>query len=169
MRIFTFPRLMKWMFATAITFLLLMFLLRLGFFFHFRSAKYTFINSLDAILLGLRFDLRVVAVIVLVPFLAGNMKLIYNKKNRLTGGSILRIMFTVLLMAALILFMSKGHAGVGVILFVVLLFSLFFLWLFSTKNCNPFENRSSALVFKTYFFITAIGVALLFWYRKLIP
>lgn len=162
MKFVTFPRLMKWMFATGFTFLLLMFILRLAFFYHFKSDQYTFGNSLNALLLGLRYDLRVVCAIVLVPYLAGNVKLVYKKNNRLKAGSIIRIVLALLLLVALILFMLKGHSGIGPIIFLLFLYVLFFIWLFSTKNCNPFENRGSANVFKTYFFIVSIFLALFY-------
>jgi phosphoglycerol transferase MdoB-like AlkP superfamily enzyme len=161
LKIATFPRLVKWMFATGITFLVCMVLMRFVFFSHFRPSQYTFSNSVNALILGFRYDLRVVCIIILIPFLAGNFYLTYNKK-RLSGGSIFRIVVVLILMAAIILLLKNSHIGLGSIIIALLLFALFFLWAFSVKNCNPFLSRTSKRVFQVYFFICAFLLALLY-------
>src|SRR6185312_14558425 len=92
------PRLVKWMFLTAIAFLIFMTIMRFVFFYHFRPSQYSFANSFKAFLLGLNFDTRIVCGIILFPFLIGNLHLSYNNKKRITVGSILLIMFTIIIM-----------------------------------------------------------------------
>ncbi len=58
--------------------------------------------------------------------------------------------------------MKKGHATPVTLIGTGILFVLILVWLFVTKNCNPFENSFSRNVFKVYFFI--ITVALVFLY-----
>src|SRR5665647_954563 len=162
MRIISFPRLVKWMFLTAVAFLIFMTMMRFAFFFHFRPSQYSFSNSFKAILLGLNFDTRIVCGIVLFPYLVGSLHLSYNKKNRLTSGSIVQIVITLLVMVLLIIFMKKGHVPVSSLIYPGIVFALIFVWLLVTKNCNPFENSFSRKVFKIYFLI--ITVLLVFLY-----
>ncbi|MDP4286216.1 MAG: sulfatase-like hydrolase/transferase [Bacteroidota bacterium] len=157
-----FPRIIKWMFFTAIIFLVFMTIMRFVFFLHFRPAQYTFSNSLNAFLLGLNFDTRIVCGIVLFPFLVGNLHLVYKKKQRLSVGSIFELIITILIMFLLMLFIKKGHASIGIMTFVGVLFALILVWLFGTKNCNPFENKVSKKIFKIYFFIITISLVFLY-------
>jgi phosphoglycerol transferase MdoB-like AlkP superfamily enzyme len=162
MKTTNFPRLIKWMFFTAITFLVFMTVMRFAFFYHFRPADHTFSNSVKAFLLGLNFDTRIVCGIVLFPFLIGNLHLKYTQKNRLSGGSIFTLVFTILIMVLLIIFIKKGHASFSMLAFVGFLFALILAWLFATKNCNPFENAASKLIFKIYFFIITVSLVFLY-------
>ncbi len=162
MKTTNFPRLIKWMFFTAIIFLVFMTVMRFVFFFHYQPAGYSFSNSLNAFLLGLHFDTRIVCGIVLFPFLLGNLHLKYNDHKRLTTGSIVQVIFALVIMGLLLLFMKKGHASFSILALVGCLFALILVWLFATKNCNPFENKVSAKIYKIYFF--AIAVSLVFLY-----
>jgi phosphoglycerol transferase MdoB-like AlkP superfamily enzyme len=157
-----FPRLIKWMFLTALTCLVFMTILRFAFFYHFKPAGYSFSNSSDAFLLGLNFDTRIVCGIVLFPFLIGNLRLKYTSNRRLTWGSIAELFFTVLIMFLLLLFTKKGHASGLILGIVAAIFVLILVWLFATKNCNPFENKTSAVIFKTYFFIVSFSLVFLY-------
>ena len=156
------PRLVKWMFLTALAFLIFMTIMRFAFFLHFSSAQYTFRNSLNAFLLGLNFDTRIVCGIVLFPFLIGNLHLVYNNRNRLAAGSIFQVVFTIIIMCLLIIFMKKGHVPVSSLFYMAFLFALILAWLLITKNCNPFENHVSRRIFKTYFFIITVAIVLLY-------
>lgn len=156
------PRLVKWMFLTAIAFLIFMTIMRFVFFFHFAPLNYTFSNCIRAFFLGLNFDTRIVCGFIIFPFVIGNLHLKYNSKNRLSVASIVQIIVTVVIMALLIFFMKKGHASLGVLTGTVILFLLILLWLFITKNCNPFENSFSKNVFKTYFFIITLSLVFLY-------
>ena len=162
MKIANFPRLVKWMFATGIAFLACMVIMRLVFFLHFRPAQYSFSNSFKAFLLGLHFDIRIVCGIVLFPFLIGNLRLSYNEKKRLSAGSILQLVITILVMALLIIFMKKGHVPISSLTYMAILFALVLAWLWGTKNCNPFEHPLSRTIFKVYFFLTALVLSLLY-------
>jgi phosphoglycerol transferase MdoB-like AlkP superfamily enzyme len=157
-----FPRLIKWMFFTAIAFLVFMTIMRFTFFYHFKSDSYTFSNSLNAFLLGLNFDTRIVCGIVLFPFLIGNLHLRYTPKGRLTWGSIAEVFFAMVIMGLLLLFMKKGHASGAMLILVGAIFALIIVWLFVTKNCNPFENAASKLIFKIYFFIITVSLVFLY-------
>ncbi|MEP6949930.1 MAG: sulfatase-like hydrolase/transferase [Ginsengibacter sp.] len=158
----TFPRLVKWMFITGMIFLVCMIFMRLGFFLHFRTNQYSFSNTFGALVLGVHFDIRIVCGIVLFPFLAGNLHLRYNEKKRLSAGSIVQLVITLLIMVLLIIFMKKGHASVSSLIYMSILFALILVWLFSTENCNPFENSVSRKIFKIYFFIITVSLALLY-------
>jgi phosphoglycerol transferase MdoB-like AlkP superfamily enzyme len=158
----TFPRLIPWMFLTALTFLIFMSIARYVFFIHFKPLDDVFSNYLNVFLLGLRFDLRTVCGLILFPFLIGNLHLRYNEKNRLKIQSIITLILTVALMFVLLLFMKKGHATEVVLIPMGLLFSLIIAWLFITKNCNPFENKTSARIFKIYFLVASILLVLFY-------
>ncbi len=161
MKLATFPRLIKWMFATGITFLVCMVLMRLAFFFHFRPVQYTFSNSAGALLLGFRYDLRVVCAIVLIPFLAGSFYLTYVNR-RVSAGSIFKIAVVLILMTVIILLLKNNSIGLLSIIIALILFALFFLWAFSVKNCNPFLNRMSKRVFQVYFFVCSVLLGLFY-------
>ncbi|MEO6893471.1 MAG: hypothetical protein ABI136_00480, partial [Ginsengibacter sp.] len=158
----SFPRLVKWIFLTGIAFLVFMTIMRFIFFYHFAPLNYTFSSCFKAFLLGLNFDERIVCGLILFPFIVGNLHLTYTDKKKLSTGSLIQLFLTVLVMALLIFFMKKGHATVSTLTGTIILFLLIFVWLFVTKNCNPFENSFSKKVFKIYFFI--ITVALVFLY-----
>ncbi len=157
----TFPRLIKWMFLTALSFLVFMTVMRFSFFFHFRPSQYSFANSAKAFLLGVHFDTRIVCGIVLFPFLIGNLHLHFDSKRRITAGSIIEVFITILIMVLIIIFMKKGHASFSILLETSILFALILLWLFITKNCNPFENKTSRIIFKIYFFIVTFSLVVL--------
>lgn len=162
MKIVTFPRLMKWMFFTGLTLLVLMTVLRLSFFFHFKPAQYSFSNCIKPLLLGLRYDLRVACAIVLLPFLAGNFHLDYNEKKHLKAGSIIRLVIAFALLTVVVLLLKNNHGGIVSIIVICLLFILYLFWLFSTKNCNPFANHTSKKICKWYFLIISICLTLLY-------
>lgn len=156
------PRLVKWMFLTAIAFLIFMTIMRFVFFLHFRPVQYSFGNSLRAFFLGLNFDARIVCGIVLFPFLIGNLHLVYNSRRRLTAGSIVQLVLTIIIMCLLIMFMKKGHVPIPSLIYMGILFALILSWLLITKNCNPFENATSRKIFKTYFFVVTVILVLLY-------
>ncbi|MEO8822840.1 MAG: sulfatase-like hydrolase/transferase, partial [Ginsengibacter sp.] len=158
----SFPRLVKWIFLTGIAYLIFMTIMRFIFFYHFAPLNYTFSNSLKPFLLGLNFDERIVCGLILFPFVVGNLHLTYNDKKKLSAGSLVQLFLAILVMALLIFFMKKGHATTVTLIGTIILFLLIFVWLFATKNCNPFENSFSKKVFKVYFFI--ITLALVFLY-----
>jgi phosphoglycerol transferase MdoB-like AlkP superfamily enzyme len=156
------PRLVKWMFLTGVAFLIFMTLMRYVFFIHFHSSQYTFSNCFEAILLGLHFDTRIVCGIVLFPFVIGNLHIRYNKAHRFTIGSTVQLVFVIVIMVLLLIFMKKGHAPVSSLIYMGILFALVLVWLLITKNCNPYENAISRIIFKIYFFIISISLALLY-------
>ncbi len=158
----SFPRLVKWIFLTGVAFLIFMTIMRFIFFYHFAPSDYTFSNSFQSFLLGLNFDLRIVCGIMIFPFLIGNLHLNFNKKNRISIGTIFQLLFTVLIMGLLLFFMKKGHASFSILVGTAILFLLILVWLFATKNCNPFEHIVSRKIFKTYFFIITLLLVFLY-------
>lgn len=152
----------KWAIAIALTFLILMTLLRIFFFIHFRSADYTFANCVNAFILGLRYDLRVACGIVLPLFLIGNLQLTYNAKKKLTVAGIIRVTLMLLTLTGLILFLKNNKAGAATVVIVVVLFALIFLWLFTKKKCDPFANTFAKKIWKIYFIV--ITILLVFFY-----
>lgn len=65
-------------------------------------------------------------------------------------------------MVLLLMFMYKGHATPATLIITGILFTLILLWLFITKNCNPFEHSFSGKVFKVYFFIITLSLVLMY-------
>lgn len=158
----SFPRLVKWIFLTGIAFLIFMTMMRFIFFYHFAPLHYSFSNCIQAFFLGLNFDERIVCGLIIFPFIVGNLHLTYNAKKRLTIGSVIELFFTIISMLLLLFFMKKGHATSVTLIGTTILFVLILVWLFVTKNCNPFENSFSKYVFKFYFFIVAVSLVFLY-------
>ena len=152
----------KWTLVTGFTFLVVMLLLRLFFFEHFKTPGYTVGNTADAFLLGLRYDLRITCCIVLPILLIGNLRLGYTKNNKLTAASISGIVILALVGILALFFLKNNKAGTATLVLTALLFVILLLWLFITKNCNPFENKRARRIWKTYL-ITAT-ILLVFFY-----
>ena len=150
------------MFFAGITLLVLMTILRLSFFFHFKPSQYSFSNCIKPLLLGLRYDLRVICGILLLSYLAGSFHLDYNEKGRLKAGSIIRLIVALALVITIVLLLKNNHGGLFLIILTCVLFLLYLVWLFATKNCDPFVNSTSRKIFKGYFLIISICLALLY-------
>src|SRR3978361_868285 len=122
-------RLAKWTLATGITFLIFMTLMRFGFFYHFKTSSYSFSNSLDAFLLGLRYDLRIACGIVLPLFLIGSLQIDVNRNRRFSAATIVRLFVALALLIAIILLLKNNKGGTGSIVSVIVLYAVVFLWL----------------------------------------
>lgn len=157
-----FPPTISWMLLSAMVILFFMTIARFVFFYHFKTSAYSFDNSLQAFTLGLNFDLRIVSGVVLFPFLISTLHLNYVRKNRLTTGSIVRLVFTAIIMVLLLFFMKKGRMPTPSLFIMAGIFALVLAWLFATKDCNPFKNKTSQTIFKVYFFVVIL--ALVFFY-----
>lgn len=158
-----FPRLAKWMFFTGILFLLFMTAARFVFFYRFAPFDATLSGNLSPFLMGLHFDIRIISAILLFPFLAGSLQLHYHEqKKRLTAGSILTVCATVLVMGLLIFFMSKGRASRGMLITTGVICIFILIWLFISRNGNPFKNELSARVFKIYFLVVTTLLVLFY-------
>lgn len=162
MKIATFPRLIKWMFTIGLTLLVLMVAMRCIFFFHFKPAGYSFSNCIKPFILGLRFDLRIACAILLIPFLAGSLHLDYTENRKLRNSSIFRLVLVLLMLVVIILLLKNNHVGIASIIAVSIIFILYLFWVFATKNCNPFINKTSRKVFKIYFLVISICLAFLY-------
>src|SRR5438874_852852 len=98
--------------------------MRFVFFFYFKPGSYSFYNSFDAFVLGLRYDLRTACAIVLPIFLIGNLHIAYDEKRKLTVASILRLIFSVVIMATIILLLKNNKGSITTIISVIILFAL---------------------------------------------
>src|SRR5688500_14068062 len=68
------PLLVRWIISVGCIFLLLMTLMRIAMFLFFNNQGYSFPDLADAFLLGLRFDLRGVGLILLIMLILGSLK-----------------------------------------------------------------------------------------------
>jgi len=75
------PKLIRWIFSMGIIFLLLMTLLRLSLFFFFDKQGNHFSDIVPALLLGLRYDLKMICVLLLLILLAGSISFIHPFKT----------------------------------------------------------------------------------------
>jgi phosphoglycerol transferase MdoB-like AlkP superfamily enzyme len=137
-------------------------ILRLLFFQYFKTAGYSYADTSDAFLLGLRYDLRICCAFVLPLLLAGNLHLTYKNNKKLTALSILRLIAMGLLCIFIVFFLKNNKGSSTAIVSVISLFVLIFLWVFLKKNCNPFADNTAAKVWKIYFLIATI--LLIFFY-----
>lgn len=71
------PKLIRWIFSTGIIFLLLMTLLRLSLFLFFDKQGNHFSDILTALFLGLRYDLKMISILLLFMLLAGSIPFIH--------------------------------------------------------------------------------------------
>ena len=140
---YNFPRLIKWMFVTGIIIFSMYGYDAVRIFFAFQAGSIFIFKSFNALLLGLHFDVRIVCGIVLFPFLIGNLHLSYNEKKRLSTGSIVQVVITVLVMVLLIIFMKKGHAST----FIVDLHG----YIICPDTCMAFQLQKIAIHLKTLF------------------
>lgn len=80
------PRYIQWLVITGLFFLLLMTLLRLAFIFTFKSG-FHFSSLLPSLLLGIRFDLRIVCLACMLFFLLGSIKFLHPIQTK-AGSSL---------------------------------------------------------------------------------
>lgn len=155
------PRLLLWSAIIGFSFLLFMTLMRFVFFYSFHPPGTSIYNYLGPLRMGLSYDLRIVCGAILFPYLIGSLSLKRRTGGGFTLASIIKISITVLLMAGLLFFMWKGHMQAGTLYFFTILFLLILLWLFYSKNCNPFDNRVSKNIIKGWFiFVSAVLIIL---------
>lgn len=85
------PRLIRWILSTGLIFLLLMTLFRLGLYFFFNKQGHTAGQVLPSFWLGLRFDLRIVCLIMLVMLVLGSLPFLdpFRKKYAATSWLVL--------------------------------------------------------------------------------
>ncbi len=67
------PKLIRWIFATGIIFLLLMFLLRIALFLVFSSQGNSFLGVFPSFILGCRFDIQFISIVLVLLLLAGSL------------------------------------------------------------------------------------------------
>ncbi|MBN9349360.1 MAG: sulfatase-like hydrolase/transferase [Chitinophagaceae bacterium] len=161
MKKIVFSRLSLWMIRTGICLLVFMTIMRFVFFYRFHPLSAGISDYVASFLLGVRYDLRIICGIILFPFLIGQLY-IEKKNGKLSTGSYIRIGITVLIMVFLLGFMKKGHILMSNLIAMVILFLLVLLWLFLSKDCNPFHNKISRKIFRWY--LNIIMLAVVFFY-----
>src|SRR6516164_3236467 len=68
------PKLIRWIFSIGIIFLIIMTLLRLSLYLFFNDQGNRFRDILDSLWLGIRFDLRMVCILLTVILVVGSFK-----------------------------------------------------------------------------------------------
>lgn len=81
-RVVNLPLLIRWILSVGCIFLMLMTILRITMFIFFNKQGYSFSNVTDAFILGLRYDLRSVALTSLVMLIVGSMKPLHPFHSR---------------------------------------------------------------------------------------
>jgi hypothetical protein len=71
------PKLIRWIFATGIIFLLLMFLLRIALFLVFSSQGNSFSGVFPSFILGLRYDIQIICIVLVLLLLAGSLPFLH--------------------------------------------------------------------------------------------
>jgi phosphoglycerol transferase MdoB-like AlkP superfamily enzyme len=71
------PKLIRWIFATGIIFLLLMFLLRIALFWVFSSQGNSFSGVFPSFILGFRYDIRIISIVLGLLLLAGSLPFLH--------------------------------------------------------------------------------------------
>jgi phosphoglycerol transferase MdoB-like AlkP superfamily enzyme len=92
-------KLIRWSLLTGLCFLLLMSLLRVAFAYHFKAPGTSLIDFLPAYGLGIRFDLRIVCILMLVMWLLGSLRF-FNPYKSVVAKKIWNVL---LLITALVL------------------------------------------------------------------
>lgn len=80
------PRLLRWICSIAIGMLLIMSLLRLGYGWYFKPAGTTASSYFTAMILGVRFDLRIVGIVSLITLLLGSVPFLSPFRNKASGS-----------------------------------------------------------------------------------
>src|ERR1700688_4803136 len=93
------PKLIRWIFGTAVIFLLIMTGLRLGLFFSFSRQGNHFGDVLPAFILGVRYDLREVCILCLLLMIVGSFSFLHPFR----GGTGKKIAFGLIGLAAFLL------------------------------------------------------------------
>jgi phosphoglycerol transferase MdoB-like AlkP superfamily enzyme len=103
------PRLIRWILSTGLIFLILMTLFRLGLYFFFNKQGHTAGQVLPSFWLGLRFDLRIVCLIMLVMLVLGSFTFLdpFTKKY---AGTFWLVLLTLAAIAVVIFYaVDFGH------------------------------------------------------------
>jgi hypothetical protein len=156
------PPVVYWSTAIFIIILFFLTLFRVIFFTWFKDGSQPLINYMNAFLLGLRYDLRTAAIVVMPLFLVSQLYLTYTSQNKLTTGSITRLILALIGMSIAIIVLKNNKASVKTLIFIAVLFGLIFYWLFRTKNCNPFKNEYSKKIWLIY--LCLVTTILVFMY-----
>ena len=76
------PKLIRWIFATGIIFLLLMFLLRWALFLVFNRQGNTFSDAFPSFVLGSRFDIQFISIVLILLLLIGSLPFLHPFETR---------------------------------------------------------------------------------------
>ena len=108
-RVFPLPRLIQWMLWTGLIFLVVLTLMRVGFYSLFNQQGYPFFSITDAFFLGLRYDLRVAALIMLVMLVVGSLPPLHPFVSRTGKTFWLTVLAIVSLVVVLVYVIDFAH------------------------------------------------------------
>ncbi|MBI3718982.1 MAG: LTA synthase family protein [Sphingobacteriales bacterium] len=154
------PRIIKWVLQLFVLFVLLMTILRLVFFYYFNPQHQLLSANIDAMWMGVRFDARIVAIVLLPLLLFGSIEF----KKKFSEFSAARKLFTFLVcfipVAAILII--TANTGVLVKIFKQIGFafgiSLVLLLLLQLRVMNPFESTKAKR-----FWLWYLGIFITVW------
>lgn len=103
------PRYMRWLISTAVILLVVMTLLRITLFFVFKTPQQSFLHTLPAFWLGVRFDLRDVGGLALLMLLLGAIKPLHPFDSRLGKAFWLTLLFVACLILTFTYTLDFAH------------------------------------------------------------
>ncbi|MGE5109109.1 MAG: hypothetical protein ACM3H8_16345, partial [Sphingobacteriales bacterium] len=155
-----FPRIIKWVLYLFVMLVLLMSLLRVVFFYYFNPQHLSLLSNTDALWMGLRFDARIAAIILLPLLILGSIEF----KKKFSEFSLVRKTYTFLIcfipISALLLIGanfndllkvgSKILTGFGISFMLMLILQM--------RVLNPFASTTAKKIWFWY-----LGIALTVW------
>lgn len=157
------PKLVTWLAVTGLILLALMTVLRLVLFFQFKSDAYNLDNTIDAFILGFRFDLKIVSATLLLPLLVGSIQLAYTRKKWLTPASLLQVLLLIGCMFLTLYFLKATESPFHTLIIITkIFFGVLLVWIFLRGNCDPFERVAARRVFNGYFLLLSFAIVLLY-------
>ena len=160
---FSPPRIVRWTCFLFLFFMLMMSAFRLFFFYHFKPPDVSFSESLPSFLLGVRYDARIAAIILLPVLVVGSLRL--KSWEQKSSKQKLFSIIICLIPALLILLIQADFSDTGKVLqklIIGLVVSGLLIAIIILKDWNPFHNNHSK---KFWFWWLGIAtLAVLFFY-----
>ena len=162
MRQFVLPRITRWVLLLFVFFMVVLSAFRLIFFYHYHSSEISFAKSLSSFWLGVRYDARLVAIILLPLLVLGSLSIKSN--NRFLKHNRLLILVS-LIPAILILTINSDFSEVQKIIQRFTIAILVFLLLFTIlklREWNPYNSDRAKTVW--FWYLGIFSFALLIFY-----
>ena len=160
---FSPPRIIRWTSFLFLFFMLLMSAFRLFFFYYFKPSDVTFYQSLPSFRLGVRYDARVAAIILLPLLVIGSLSL--RSWDQKSSKQKLFSIVLCLIPALLILLIQTDFSDIGKVvqkLILGLLVSGFSLMIIIFKDWNPFHNSRSKKFWFWWLGIASLAILLFY-------